>query len=59
MAPCKDCQKRTINCHSVCEEYKQFKLERAAILKAKSLDNERYASMYESSRRHGHYKRRR
>ena len=27
-APCKDCPKRAITCHSVCPLYKQWKTER-------------------------------
>lgn len=27
IAPCKDCQKRRFNCHSMCVEYKAWKKE--------------------------------
>ena len=27
IAPCKDCQKRRFNCHSMCIEYKSWKRE--------------------------------
>jgi hypothetical protein len=30
-APCKDCQKRQLHCHSSCEEYKAFKQYRDSI----------------------------
>ena len=26
--PCKDCQDRTVTCHSVCERYEEFKKKR-------------------------------
>lgn len=58
MAPCRDCQSRTIspvNCHDVCEKYKQYReeLEKARLNekeeKARFNQCERY--MYEQSRR--------
>ena len=27
-APCKDCIKRQLGCHSTCQDYKQFRKER-------------------------------
>lgn len=27
-SPCKDCEDRTINCHSTCREYKAWKFEK-------------------------------
>lgn len=32
LAPCKDCEKRVLGCHSSCEEYQEFRKE-------KDLDN--------------------
>ena len=29
-APCKDCERRFLGCHSTCEEYKEFKEFREA-----------------------------
>ena len=34
VAPCKDCPKRAITCHSVCPLYKQWKTERKEAEKA-------------------------
>lgn len=31
--PCKDCDRRTVNCHDTCKEYRQFRAEREAICK--------------------------
>ena len=31
-APCKDCPDRTVTCHSVCQKYEDWKIERAAML---------------------------
>lgn len=31
IAPCMNCTKRELNCHSNCEEYQKFKKERAEI----------------------------
>ena len=30
--PCKDCEKRTLGCHSTCEEYIRFSTERREML---------------------------
>ena len=30
-APCKDCERRTVGCHSSCPEYQEFRLERDRI----------------------------
>lgn len=32
---CKDCEKRTLGCHSTCEEYIQFRKERDEMLNKK------------------------
>jgi hypothetical protein len=29
--PCKGCEKRTQTCHGMCQEYEDYKIERAAI----------------------------
>ena len=29
--PCKECDRRTLTCHSVCHEYEDWKIEQAAI----------------------------
>ena len=34
-APCKDCQRRQLHCHSSCEEYKSFEQHRQAIREQK------------------------
>lgn len=37
--PCKDCTKRTVGCHSSCEEYKLAREQRDAINKKKMVEN--------------------
>lgn len=40
MPPCKDCDRRTITCHTVCREYKQYRKEQ----------DERLQQKYEAAR---------
>lgn len=45
IAPCKDCEKRHINCHSECPEYKLWKIyEAEEKRKIKKLKGELYCS---------------
>lgn len=41
--PCKECDKRTVGCHAVCEEYKAFRSKvdttNKTIRKAKTMEN--------------------
>lgn len=49
---CKDCQDRTINCHSTCEKYK-LEVEKNRIKREqKRKFNEGYASVVEYKRNH-------
>lgn len=34
-APCLDCKRRTVGCHSVCEDYSEFKTEQKKVAEAK------------------------
>lgn len=37
-APCKDCHKRSVTCHSTCEEYRNWSGERREMLDAQYKD---------------------
>ena len=39
-APCKDCEKRHVGCHSTCEPYIKFAQERNELNEAQDKDNE-------------------
>lgn len=44
-APCKDCEKRNVGCHSRCEEYQKYSAERHEINRKKmqeSISNSDY-----------------
>lgn len=45
-SPCKDCMKRELGCHSICEAYKEF---------AQMKDNERKKSLESRTTRHALY----
>ena len=47
--PCKDCDGRTLTCHSVCTKYKEWKSEREQFNDARRL--ERDAESYHSAKR--------
>lgn len=37
--PCKDCEKRVLNCHSTCDAYAQYDIERIHARKQQRLQN--------------------
>lgn len=45
-APCKDCSKRCLNCHSACEEYFQYRREimKASVVKYNDSNHKAYVS---------------
>ena len=45
-APCKNCSKRRLNCHSVCEEYFQYRREimKASVDKYNDSNHKAYVS---------------
>lgn len=45
-APCKNCSKRCLNCHSVCEEYIQYRQEiiKASVVKYNDSNHKAYVS---------------
>ena len=45
-APCKDCSERGLNCHSVCEEYFQYRREimKASVEKYNDSNHKAYVS---------------
>lgn len=45
-APCKDCNERCLNCHSVCEEYFQYRREimKASVVKYNDSNHKAYVS---------------
>lgn len=45
-APCKNCSKRCLNCHSVCEEYFQYKYKimKASVVKYNDSNHKAYVS---------------
>ena len=50
-APCMDCDKRYLGCHSVCEQYKQFVEEKRAINEKRKKINDTIADC-EAVRQH-------
>jgi hypothetical protein len=46
-APCKDCEKRHLGCHSKCEEYQAFVKYSRAKYEANLKERESYAYTYE------------
>ena len=50
-APCKDCSKRSLNCHSVCEEYFQYRREIMKVSVAKYNDSNHKSYVSEACRR--------
>lgn len=46
-APCKDCQRRTMKCHTECAEYKKYKAKMAEAQKRR--DEERSADEAQSN----------
>lgn len=50
-APCKDCSERCLNCHSVCEEYFQYRREIMKASDAKYNDSNHKAYVSEACRR--------
>lgn len=40
VAPCKDCAKRELGCHSRCDKYKEYEEERRQIRERRLLENE-------------------
>lgn len=50
-APCKDCSERCLNCHSVCEEYFQYRREIRKASVAKYNDSNHKAYVSEACRR--------
>lgn len=50
-APCKDCNERCLNCHSVCEEYFQYRREIMKASVAKYNDSNHKAYVSEACRR--------
>ncbi len=52
LAPCKDCEKRVLGCHSSCEEYQEFR-------KAKDLDNAARRTVWQEKVRWSDSKRKR
>ena len=52
VAPCKDCEKRHLGCHSSCEEYQEFR-------KAKDLDNAAKRTVWQDKVRWSDSKRKR
>lgn len=47
-APCKDCNKRCLNCHSACEEYFQYKREIMKVSVAEHNDSKHNAYVSEA-----------
>jgi hypothetical protein len=37
-APCKDCERREVGCHSVCAEYKEYNEHRERVRELRHLD---------------------
>lgn len=50
-APCKDCSERCLNCHSVCEEYFQYRYEIMKASVAEYNDKNHKAYVSEACRR--------
>lgn len=48
--PCKDCQKRHFNCHSLCRDYQGWKKERAEMMSKKQ--DERFTFSDANKRRY-------
>ena len=44
-APCADCQKRRVGCHSDCEDYKTWKSQQQTVADAKQKDKQRRAML--------------
>ena len=40
IAPCKDCEKRVVGCHSSCEEYKKFREFRNELNEKRHIENQ-------------------
>ena len=61
IAPCKDCQERTVGCHSSCDKYLAFRAERDALNAALSIEYAADIAYREGVRRvsksHHQYKR--
>lgn len=49
--PCKDCNKRCLNCHSACEEYFQYKREIMKVSVAEYNESNHKAYVSEACRR--------
>lgn len=45
--PCKDCTKRTAECHAICDEYKEWSEARQVALSNKREENSIHAMMVE------------
>lgn len=58
-APCKDCEKRHLNCHAHCEAYQAFAQENAKRLEARHKDSDIFAYQYDTKQRIMRYKHRR
>jgi len=44
---CKDCDRRTVGCHSTCEDYKKFRERHEANVKAYRKDRKKWGRNYE------------
>lgn len=53
-SPCKDCDERSVGCHSLCEQYKEFveECERVRQLRKQDHDIEDCRRCYATSGRH-------
>lgn len=38
IAPCKDCKKRTIDCHGKCKEYNEYRIKEKEFRKQKRIE---------------------
>lgn len=48
--PCKDCQKRYIGCHDICEKYQTWHKRRQEYLEARHAQNRENNAIFESHR---------